>query len=43
MSIESTTNFFLFRQNNSTHKSCLDNNYNGNYDELLTHLVKELN
>jgi hypothetical protein len=34
MSIESTNNVFNFGQNNSTEKSCLDNNYNYNYDEI---------
>jgi hypothetical protein len=34
MSIESTTNLFHFGQNNSTDKSCLDNNYYNTYDEI---------
>jgi hypothetical protein len=34
MSIESTNNLFHFGQNNSTEKSCLDNNYNNDNDEI---------
>jgi hypothetical protein len=34
MSINSTNNLFHFGENNMTDKSCLDNNYNHNYDEI---------
>jgi hypothetical protein len=42
-SINSTNNLFHSVQNNMTDKSCLDSNYNYYYDEIVTHLVKELN
>jgi hypothetical protein len=32
--INNTNNLFHFGQNNMTDKSCLDNNYNNNYDEI---------
>jgi hypothetical protein len=35
MRIENTNNLFHFGQNNSTDKSCLENNYN-NYDEIAS-------
>jgi hypothetical protein len=35
-SIENTNNLFHFWQNNSTDKSCLDNNYN-NYDDEISY------
>jgi hypothetical protein len=34
MSIENANNLFHFGQNNSTDKSCLDNNYNNYHDEF---------
>jgi hypothetical protein len=40
MSIKSTNNLFHFGQNNSTDKSCLDNNYNNNNDEISYPLSK---
>jgi hypothetical protein len=40
MSIKITNKLFLFVQNSSTETSCLDNNYNNNYDEIAYSLIQ---
>jgi hypothetical protein len=42
MIIESTNNLFHVGQNNSTDKSCLDNNYNKFYDEIVYPFSKKI-
>jgi hypothetical protein len=41
-SINSTNKLFHFGQNNMTDKSCLDNNYNNNYDEIAYPFSKRI-
>jgi hypothetical protein len=42
MNINSTNNLFHFGQNNLTEKSCLDNNYNYNNDEIAYQFSKRI-
>jgi hypothetical protein len=41
-SINSTKKMFHSGQNNKTEKSCLDNNYNNNYDEIAYPFSKRI-
>jgi hypothetical protein len=42
MSIKTTNNLFHFGQDELTEKSCLDNNYKNNYDEMAYPFSKRI-